>query len=1016
MAVDNRPGPALHDRAMYGQAEPADDGQPAGYHVAGAARAFARAKRVAGVAQPASAARGTDDDGDADDRAESILLDSSEYEEIEVVEEEPGYLEAVRLPGAGSTVGKYQLIRELGRGGMGAVFLARDIRLGRLAAIKFLALRAPALVQRFIAEARATARCTHENIVVIYEVSEIEGIPYMALEYVEGKTLRQYMLEQRELLRSAAGGGSLLPAERVVELVIPIVQALERAHEMGIVHRDLKPENIMLTCAGTVKVLDFGIAKVLGEDEAAAPAAVAPIPRGRISSMTSTGVLVGTLPYMSPEQVRTQPADHRADIWAVGIMLFEMLTGKHPLAPLSDAELLGIGRSDSPMPKLSELRSDLGRLAGVVDRCLLKRREDRTESAQRLLAELMPLRPGRRDLILGIDECPFAGLAAFQESDADRFFGRNDDIAAVVALVRSHPLVAVIAPSGVGKSSLVRAGVIPALRHSGEGWEPLVIRPGRSPLGSLAGMLTQLRLRASTCQADPDGEASAGSGDVISDGPVSAIRKTVLLRLCSEPGYLGAELRTWAERKMRRLLIFVDQFEEIYTMDVDEEERAAFLACLAGLADDASSPLRVIFSMRSDFVERLAETREFMTAATRGLIFLPPIGRAGLRAALVRPIEAARYRFETAEMIESMLDALENTRGALPLLQFAAASLWEERDRGRRLLTEQSYIAMGGVAGTLARHADAVLAGMSARRVVLTRMIFERLVTPERTRAIASVSEMRELPGDSDEIEETLQDLASARLVVIEPGADAARMVEIVHESLIAGWPTLCRWLDENQEDSAFIARLRTAAAEWQKSGGAEGMLWRGDTEREARLWAERYQRELPERERRFLDAVFALADRVVLRKRIVVMATIVTLTLMVVAAAVALVWIDRAKREATRQAAIVQKQLDEIDEGRRAQARVEASLSAAEKKVRMSRVEIEAALEMERNARADAEREAREARRARDLARKSSKEAEELAIKERKLREELQRTQRRERERWEKNLKEAGVLHGELR
>jgi serine/threonine protein kinase len=156
---------------------------------------------------------------------------------------------------AGSCIGQYELIRQLGRGGMGEVYLARDLRLGRLVALKLLAEHRPSLVERFVAEARTTARCHHENIVVIHEVGERQGHPFMVFEYLEGQTLRQWLREH------ASAGTALdrrapVPPGHAVELMLPVVRALAYAHERGIVHRDLKPENIMLTRTGTIKVLD----------------------------------------------------------------------------------------------------------------------------------------------------------------------------------------------------------------------------------------------------------------------------------------------------------------------------------------------------------------------------------------------------------------------------------------------------------------------------------------------------------------------------------------------------------------------------------------------------------------------------------------------------------------------------------------------------------------------------------------------------------------------------------------
>lgn len=154
---------------------------------------------------------------------------------------------------AGFRIGPYEFIRRLGQGGMGVVYLARDLRLGRLTAIKLLTRSRPDMAEHFLVEARATARCNHENIVTIHEVGEHEGLPYMVFEYLEGQTLRTWLKEYR------GETGHPVPPRRAIQLMLPVVRALEYAHARGIVHCDLKPANIMLTTAGTTKVLDFGI-------------------------------------------------------------------------------------------------------------------------------------------------------------------------------------------------------------------------------------------------------------------------------------------------------------------------------------------------------------------------------------------------------------------------------------------------------------------------------------------------------------------------------------------------------------------------------------------------------------------------------------------------------------------------------------------------------------------------------------------------------------------------------------
>ncbi|HLL56268.1 MAG TPA: protein kinase [Myxococcaceae bacterium] len=816
----------------------------------------------------------------------------------------------------GTRIGQYELIRELGSGGMGTVFLARDTRLGRRVAIKFLHTEGEHLVQRFLLEAQTTARCSHENIVIIHDVGVFQDSPFMVLEFLEGEALSKLLHRQR-----------LSPA-RAVELMVPVIRALACAHEQNIVHRDLKPENVVVTDSGAIKVLDFGIAKVLQGDKPL-PAlneerhALAPVDSGgSIPNITHAGTLVGTMAYMSPEQWGSgEEVDHRTDIWAAGIMLFRMLAGRHPLEPLSGSQLVVTGLLDEPMPLLGETAPEVPKeLASVVDRCLRKRREERFQDALSLARALEPFLPGRLGRELRIEDGPYAGLSSFQESDADRFFGRSREIASVVNRLRDQPLVAVAGPSGAGKSSFVRAGLVPQLKRSGESWEAFVLRPGRHPLAALASLMSPMVSSSPSVEED-----------------VEAQRKLVQ-RLRDEPGYVGSMLRSRARREGRQVLLFIDQFEELYTQVSDVAERQAFTACLSSVADDATSPTRVIVSLRSDFLDRVSENERFMAELSQGLVFLGPPNREGLQDALVQPAEMAGYRFETPRMVEHMLEHLGATQGALPLLQFAATRLWDAREPARKLLTEAAYEAMGGITGALANHADSVLEKLSAAERVVARDILQHLVTPERTRALLPLEELRCLSKDPQLVQRLVDHLVQARLLVIHTvsGGDGAS-VELVHESLLHAWPTLRRWLEEGQEDAGFLEQLRQAARQWQAKGRHRDLLWHGELVEEARRFQRRYRGELPEAQRAFLDAVFSQAERATRRKRVILASAVSFLILLVAASAVALVVIRNAQQEAEHRAV----------EARRA---VEAERVAAEEARRAEEAARVAKEEAQRN------------------------------------------------------------------
>jgi eukaryotic-like serine/threonine-protein kinase len=828
-------------------------------------------------------------------------------------EHDAGSVEPLSLE-PGARLQHYELIRELTGRGLGRSFLARDTRLGRRVAIKLLPSRDADFTQRFLSEARATARCNHENILSIHEVGQHESGPFLVLEHIQGQPLKALTHQQR------------LPSVRAVELMVPVIRALACAHAQGIVHRDLKPENIVVTDAGGIKVLDFGIAKVL---QAGMPWEQAPheVSAGGLldddgKDLTRWSTLLGTLEYMSPEQWgRTSPVDHLSDIWAVGVILFEMLSGQHPLGPRRGPELAVTAQLEVPMPPLRTLAPGLPReLASVVDRCLLKPRDQRFCDALSLLRALEPFLPKRFNREPRLDTNPYVGLAPFQEADADRFFGRAREIATLVNRLQEQPMIAVVGPSGTGKSSFVRAGLVPALKRSGTAWESFVIRPGKDPLAALAQVVEPL----------------VGSTHSIEQDIQEQCQRVERLR--AEPGYAGSVLRDSARRHPRKILLFVDQFEELYTRVDDPRERAAFIACLSGIADDAASPIRVVLSVRSDYLDRVPENERFMTDLAQGLFFLTAPAPDGLRDALARPAELAGYQFETPFLVDDMLAHLESAPGALPLLQFTATLLWESRDTHHKLLTRDAYEAMGGITQALASHADRVLAGLSTRERALTRAMSLHLVTPERTRALVAVEELRELTEDPAEMRRLVEHLARARLLLLHAGGDEpVATVELVHESLIQGWPTLRHWLDEGQEDAAFLEQLRMASRRWQASGYDRRELWSDEWVEEARRFQRRAHGEVPAPQRDFLEAVFTQEQRLLSRKRALLLGGVAVLGVLVIVTAMALLFIRdaRAKAEAravTARAAEAQARDGEaraLDERARAQTAEKQALRA---------------------------------------------------------------------------------------
>ncbi|MEW6366229.1 MAG: protein kinase [Acidobacteriota bacterium] len=274
-------------------------------------------------------------------------------------------------------IGHYAVIDQLGRGGMGEVFVARDTKLDRKVALKVLAHEVTAdaeRLQRFQREAKMLAALNHPNIVTIFSVEEAEELHLLVMELVEGKTLRQVI---------PRGG---LPLAKFFDIALPLAEALSAAHERGITHRDLKPENVMVTDSGRVKVLDFGLAKV-----SHGHAYSESTHESSTKAVTQLGVILGTVPYMSPEQAQGKPVDHRSDIFSLGIVLYEMLAGERPFKGETVSDLIASILRDTP-GSVSSLRTGVPRELGrIVRHCLEKNPQDRIQSALDLHIQLKGL-------------------------------------------------------------------------------------------------------------------------------------------------------------------------------------------------------------------------------------------------------------------------------------------------------------------------------------------------------------------------------------------------------------------------------------------------------------------------------------------------------------------------------------------------------------------------------------------------------------------------------------------------
>jgi serine/threonine protein kinase/WD40 repeat protein len=747
----------------------------------------------------------------------------------------------------------YRLGEKLGAGAMGEVYKAEDTRLKRSVALKYLprelATDQPAK-DRFLREARAAAALDHPHIGVVHDVGEgPDGRMYIAMAYYRGKSLKEELAE------------GPLPVEEAVKFARQIAEGLTAAHERGIVHRDIKPANVMLTEGGQAKVVDFGLARGAGD-----------------TTLTTLGSTVGTALYMSPEQARGDEVDPRSDIWSLGVTLFEMVSGKKPFRGGDIQAVLYAVLNEEPV-ELSSVASDLPPgLETVVHRCLEKDPGERYQQTSNLEEDLAAILAGRRPIRgLGEDQSPYPGLAPFTEETASFFFGRETEVTALWKKLEQRRLLALIGPSGAGKTAFIRAGLIPARP---QGWKCLRCSPGSAPFISLGQAL------APELAGDPE-----------------ALRE--LLRFHT-PETAFSMLSSWRQQ-FARALVVVDQAEELFTLNPPEVQ-ASFAELLGRLSEEAD--IHVLLSLRDDFLihchdhSALSPVFENLTPLTA------PHGSA-LRQAIVEPAAALGYSFEDESIVEEMTSEVEDERGTLPLVAFAAARLWEKRDQTNGTLSRAAYDEIGGVAGALAQHAETTLECIGSERVPLVREIFRNLITSQGTRAARDRIDLLSIfePATREGADQVLNSLIDARLLTSYevPARDGEtnghHRVEVIHESLLRAWPRLVRWQTQDQEGAQLRDELRQAAQMWEQHQQSEDLLWTGSTYREYELWRERYSGGLTDSENAFGKAMSRHAEQSKRRRRRGVIGVIITL--LTVTGLVIGLWLrsETARKEALAEA-----------------------------------------------------------------------------------------------------------------
>jgi hypothetical protein len=684
-------------------------------------------------------------------------------------------------------IGPFFLIRPIGQGGFAPVWLARE-RYGptelRVAAVKLFALdMSGAARERIVAEARALCQVEHPNVVRFYALALDEGgdVMGLAMEHVAGTALDA---------RIAAGGRlSLLETLRIG---IAVASALSAVHRAGLVHRDVKPANIV-EAAGIPKLIDFGIASEEAAGVDAEPAAVASEagqPTERLF-----GRAAGTPGYVDPHCARTGArASASSDLYALGATLHECLVGRVP------AGLRPGGRLDSSVlegraapPDLREERPDApASLAELVAAMLAPNPHARPSSADDVAARFERILRGlaARQRALPPEAIgPFRGLSRFEERDRDVFFGRAREIAAALEGLRTRGLVALVGPSGSGKSSLARAGLLPALTEGAlSGWPPhwdaAVVEPGRD-------------LRASL---------------------TAALDRFVPGLDANDPAALIEALALRARTKGRGLVLLVDPLEALVTTP-ETEGRRVTAALLSLMGKRAIPGVRAVVAARRDLLDPLLAMDGLGPALARGLVLVEPLPVPALREVIDEALAIYGYTFEDEALGAELTAGIEATAGAMPLVEFALAELWTQRDVAQRQLTRAGLSTIGGVAGALERHAEATLASLDRAGAEAARAVLLSLTTPEGTRAARTAGELIALAGPAAGT--VLSTFEAARLVVATPGGST-----LAHEALIPQWSRLRRWVDEARDDRRLAEELERDAA--RRRADPEAVpLWR---------------------------------------------------------------------------------------------------------------------------------------------------------------------------------------------
>ncbi|HVR32817.1 MAG TPA: BTAD domain-containing putative transcriptional regulator [Acidimicrobiia bacterium] len=707
----------------------------------------------------------------------------------------------------------YEVRQESTGGDFGIVYRAYQPSVGREVAIKVIRpefANRPAFVRHFEEEARRVALLEHPHVVPLYDYWREPDGAYLVMRWVNGGSLAE-TLER----------GPWHP-EPALRALTQVCHALSYAHRQGIVHGDLKPANVLLDSEGYAYLSDFGIT-------------------ARLIDRIDQGRPVTTSPaYITPEELDGRPPGPPSDIYALGLLTFEILSGQSP-------------PPDGALPGLSALVGGVPpEVDAVITRATSGDPSARFATANEFLVALTAaLGLGddfARKETLTPTRNPYKGLRPFAETDAGDFHGRQDVIDALVDSVQGHRFVAIVGPSGVGKSSLVRAGLLPALRQGSlagaESWVTADMFPGSYPFEELAAALLRVAIHH--------------PGDLVEQ---LARDELGMRRVTKE--MLPPETEC---------LLVIDQFEELFTLTADDGTRRRFIDGLVALVTDPRSRVRVVLSLRADYLDRPLGHAELGELIRAGMIAVAAPGEDDLVAAVEAPARGVGVRFEPG-VVSRIVTDVGSEPGGLPLLQYALTEMFDGRTSD--VLDMAAYEAIGGVAGALARRAEGLYQGLDAEAQHAAPDVFLRLVSLGEsagdTRRRVFQRELRDLETDRSAVDQILAVFGSNRLLSFDRDpATRAPTVEVAHEALISRWDRFRSWIEERREDLILRARLSTAVREWSAQEESPAFLLQGGRLSHLETWAGASDLSLTSAERRFLreSRVAEEARRVQRRRR----------------------------------------------------------------------------------------------------------------------------------------------------